>query len=382
MVTRPLAIEINDAGLRASTAAGPAGSPSPGYAHLDGRAIVTGEAARRVARLEPRHVSHRHWDLMSLASVGRPFPAALRQADLVHAHLASYRSDLEAALGSPLAGAPVLLVVPASYSSAQLALLVGVARAVEVPVAGVVDAPLAAVDWALAANGGALAASDGALAASGGAGREERTLHVDVLLHRAVLTLIEPGSAALARGTRRRTGTAQVEGAGLLAVHRHCAERLARRFVRETRFDPLHRAESEQTLYDRLPEWTREVAEHGGAVATLDARHSIEITAGDLLAAAAEPNQAIARAAASLAGGVSVDLAISGRAARLPGLAARLAEVCGREPIRLADDAATAGALRHRDAIESPGGVMRLIIELPLEASAGSVPSPSSPSHV
>ena len=85
-----LAIEISDIGLEAACESGPIGMPSPGYAHLDGGELVTGEAARAAARLEPRFVNHKYWDQLDLRSVGRPFPRALRHADVAHAHLTQY----------------------------------------------------------------------------------------------------------------------------------------------------------------------------------------------------------------------------------------------------------------------------------------------------
>ena len=42
---------------------------------------------------------------------------------------------------------------------------------------------------------------------------------------------------------------------GLASLTDVFARRIAEHFVRATRFDPFTHAETEQALYDRLPEW-------------------------------------------------------------------------------------------------------------------------------
>jgi hypothetical protein len=380
-----LAIEINDVGLRAacldaSGAPAPLGPPSPGYALL-GRSrqgtgsLVLGEPARGAARLDPRFVSHRHWDRMSLEPVGRPFPAALRQADLVHAHLAAYWAGLQDALADPSPAASVLLAVPGGWSSEQLGLLLGVARSVGMPVTGMVDAGLVATERLANPEAGGLRGP-----ATG------RTLHVDVLLHRAVLTLLETAGP-----TRRRLDVAEIDGAGRLAFERRWVESIARRFVRETRFDPLYRADSEQALHDRLPDCNARLAAHpesaqgARAVLALDAERSIEVEREAIVSAGCEPIESIAGAAADLAGGGPLTPALSARAARLLGLGAALAAACGSSPLALPDGAAAAGALRHRSDIESPGERLPLVVELPVvpaRVAAGTAAGALTGAHV
>ncbi len=345
-----IAIEINDAGLRASGPRGAVGAASPGYALLERRTLLTGEPARAAARLKPRFVSHHHWQRMSLETVGRPFPGGLRNADLVHAHLSDYWSELRSALDAAPAGMPVLLVIPPSYGSEQTGLLLGIARSCEMPVVGLVDAAVAAVAGRTAADAG-----------------EGAPLHVDVELHRATVTRIETSTSI-----RRRLVEVVVD-AGRLAFERRWADHLAQRFVRETRFDPLHRGDSEQQLFDRLPAWTRALADAGAAHLELG-EHTIEVAAEELHRAAAGPIESIVRVAASLVESAAPRNAVpaifvSGRAAALPGLAGRLGEELGAPPVLLPDGAAASGALARRESIEAPGSALPLVLELPLEVS-------------
>lgn len=337
-----IALDIHDLGLQAMAESGALGEPSPGYALLDRGDIVVGEAARAASRLKPRFVSDRHWDRMDMEGVGRPFPRALGHADLVYAHLARYWGELEAAIDLPLAQISVLLAVPGSYSLDQLSLLLGIARSCDMPITGLVDAAIAAV---------------------GDAEGEARTLHVDVRLHRAVLSLVERGARC------RRTRVESVPGAGFLDVQRAWVRRIADGFVRATRFDPLHRGASEQALYNRLPELRHAIAAGGRGTLTLEARGeplSIEITASELAEAAGTQIEAVATAAANVAADGELTVALSAQAAGLPGLATRLAAVAGSDPLLLPGGAATRGALRHRDRIEAPGHELPLVLDLPL----------------
>jgi hypothetical protein len=50
-----------------------------------------------------------------------------------------------------------------------------------------------------------------------------------------------------------RKDVISAEGNGLSQLYRRWVDAIAEEFVRSTRFDPLHRADTEQELYDRLP---------------------------------------------------------------------------------------------------------------------------------
>ena len=209
-----LALEIADAGLVARSEPRPrATQPSPGYAMLDGDELVVGQKAQGRARREPRRTHHRFWDSLDTTPLGPPFPAGMTRADLAHAHLSSIWEAQRQAIDS------VILAVPGHVSNEQLGLLLGIARACEMPVSGLVDS---------------------AVAASSTVGPAGPVIHVDLLLHRIVVTELSAG----ARIERRRVESA--EDVGLIAFHEALAQGVSRSFVAQTRFDPLHAAESEQ----------------------------------------------------------------------------------------------------------------------------------------
>ena len=154
--------------------------------------------------------------------------------------------------------------MPGFWSTSCLSLLLSVARAAGLPVAGLVDAAVAAAS--LGHEGDSL-------------------LHLDLPRHRAVLTAMTQGDEV----TRTRVVT--VDGRGWTAFEDVWAGAIAAQFVRETRFDPRHAGPSEQALHDALPGWLGELCLRTSLPATLGAggrEHTIELTRASLLAAAAD----------------------------------------------------------------------------------------------
>ena len=61
-MTTTIAIELNDVGLLAASNVGLVGSPSPGYALLNGKDLWVGSEAQASSRLKPRWVDNRFWE--------------------------------------------------------------------------------------------------------------------------------------------------------------------------------------------------------------------------------------------------------------------------------------------------------------------------------
>lgn len=232
---------------------------SPGYALIEGKSILTGKAALARSRLSPRHCYTRIWDQLDRTPLARPFPPKLTPADLAHAHLSSIWSEVGPGMDR------ALLLVPAFYGDEQLGLLLGIARACDVPVVALVDLALAAVVDTDA----------------------EVAIHLDLHLHRAVGVRITGTEVA----TRERV--ASNESVGLTVLYNEWAKLVSQKFIRETRFDPLHAASSEQFLYDRLPELLHALSQRESAVLSLETGAAgsggtlgVEMTRRELLEAA------------------------------------------------------------------------------------------------
>jgi hypothetical protein len=323
-----LAIEVNDAGIRAvkDTAPGLEAFPaSPGIALWNGDALLTGGEAARLARLKPRWSHDRFWQEIDTASLPQPFPPRLRSADLLHAHLQEIwkatQSDVD----------EVILAIPGAFSAAQLGLILGVARACRIPVSGLVDQ---------------------AVAASHLARGDDDLIHLDIHLHRAIATRVKTGQYL------ERTEIAVDDEVGMGRLFDTWVKFLAQAFVRTTRFDPLHRGETEQALYQRLPAWLDALRQEPSAVLAMQAPHepdkeyAVELTREQIVSAAAPLLERLARLARSLqkAGEHSV-LLVTPTIADLPGAA----DLLGSElnVISLPAAAGAMGAVKMKEAIRA-----------------------------
>ena len=215
-----VAIEINDSGLALANESGLV-AIEPGFARIEGGRIVTGETARARARLQPRQTSSRFWSALSMDLGSAGADIAKSSAELAYAQLESLWQRVAAEARA------VVLVVPGGYRTEQLGLLLGLAQECGMPVRALVDA---------------------AAAASVRPYPNRQLVYLDASLYRVSLSLLEQNGEAQVRAEH---ALAQ----GLAAVADAFARRIADHFVRATRLDPFAHAETEQALYDRLPEW-------------------------------------------------------------------------------------------------------------------------------
>jgi hypothetical protein len=309
-------LEIVDAALVA-VREGARVAASPGVAIVAPAGLKVGEAAAAEQRLQPVLAADRFWSDLAADSFAGAAGHAVSHAELAHAHLTAVWRTVAAP------GDEAVLALPGSMRVNQAGLLLGIARHIGMPVAGVVDA---------------------AVAATAGLAARVDVLHLDVQLHQAVLTVLE-GDTVL---RRRRVEIAP--RAGMKVMFGAWAQLVSEAMVRRTRFDPLHQAATEQQLYERLPDW----------LAALAGRESLNVaieSGGSSFAAAVRREQFTLAAEAWYAqlaelvraglGGGSATLALSARAALLPALGERLGALPGLEVTVLPQTAAAeAAALR------------------------------------
>ncbi|MCZ6507976.1 MAG: hypothetical protein O7A04_08025 [Acidobacteria bacterium] len=332
-----LAIELHDAGVLIREASASTHHPgSPGFAVLDGARLLTGGEAARLARLKPRHVHSRFWQDLGTSPLGAPFPREWGSADLAYAQLEKVRQAAGADLES------VLLAVSGGFSPQQLALLLGIAEAAGLPVTGMIDSAVATAGTGMLPSG--------------------RVLHLDLHLHRLVATELEVGDDVIRGKIHLQPDV------GLLELAEVWTRAIADAFIRETRFDPLHSAGSEQQLFDRLEGWLVDIRDHDRieiGLAGSGVEHRAEVRRSALIRAA-EPLYATlfdqVRAADGANGATS--LALAQRTSALPGLEQMLEEMTGRRVVTLPLDAAARGCLAARESIETDEPGIRLITRL------------------
>lgn len=337
-------LDLNDAGVRLSDGERLI-AESPGYAAIDGRQLQVGEAARARLRLDPRRSNDRFWYQLD-APLASTMGQARNAADLAYAHLQSFGADLLAA--------PLLIAAPASFTPAQLGVLLGLLQSLGARVVGLVDS---------------------AVAAASAAQTHAQVVHVDVQLHRFVFTLLG-GSVEL---ERQRV---EEHKPGLATIQDRCLAVFADAFVRQTRFDPMHSAATEQLLFDRLPTWFAQLQRSANLVLELEVAgrvHRASVTAEALAGVLAGRHRALADSLGRITRAQPTTVLLSDRAAAVPGLAQALAPL-----LVLETHAVASGALRHATRVVTDDAELPWVTRLPrlaLAAAAATVDT-ARPTHV
>lgn len=330
----PVALELNDACF-AVARDGEVVLAGPGYAVATDGSAGFGDEARARLWLNPRAAQRRYWAELAETPLVQPLGACRSSADLVHRHLE--------VLWARCAGAEAVeLALMPGWSTAQLGLLLGIARDIGMPVAGLVDAALAAARRPCPG----------------------RVLwHLQATLGAAWLTRIDQTADLAVSGEHER-----IERMGIEALERGCAEFIARTFVGCSRFDPLHDAGSEQQLYDALPGWLAEAARGARVEMALEwrgNRFAARFEAAALRAHVLQLCEPLLRRLRALASPREPSvLLVHHRLADFPGLVDALLRLPACTPVLLEPGAAARGALRLRSG-PPPAGALRVTSALP-----------------
>ncbi len=316
-----LGLELSDAGILVAGDEPPRllrvdddAVESPGFALPEKKYLVTGRAAERRARLFPRQIMNRFWDQLSTDPLEPPLPAAGNQAEVACAHLASLW-DRARHFGNAL-----VIAVPGSFQRTQLGLILGMAQELAIPLQGFVSLPLAAT----------------------GPGPEGLHLHVDVHLHRFEVSVLK------VEGRLEFQEVLTVNEKGLEGLYKLWAQAAAAEFVRMTRFDPFHSAETEQELYHRLPSALAALQKEQTTTIAVPAGHSnysVSLMRGMILETARPVYDELLAAVHDArrrggAPGTAVSVQVSQRVVRLPGILERLRRVPDTRVVELPAGAA------------------------------------------
>ena len=269
-------LDCNDASLRLWNE--DAALWSPGIAWFTEGQYRFGEPAWLQARRAPREINNRFWHRLSTQPLSPALGPARHTADLVHAHL-------EALLGD--GNDDLVLAIPGAMESGQLSLLLGILQTLPVTASSVVHR-----------------------SALVGAAVGQSCAHIELQLHQASITVVTvENQVALAGDTQ------VLPGHGLLGLMDEIAERIGEQFVTQTRFDPQRRAETEQTLYQQIPDLLQSLATQSEISCTVEG-HTARITADALRPV----GDAFTRALVPLLPAAPQHIALDSLLSALPGL--------------------------------------------------------------
>lgn len=225
---------LNDLDLLIQTEQGQVYSES-GFAQLTKQGIDTGEKARAKAWLQPQTAYNQYWNQLNQTPLAVKHPYARHHADIAYAQL---RHLLESV------GAPEKLIVatPGYLSDQQLSLLLGLLKALEVQVMGIIDSAIAAaIDYPLA------------------------RVIIEVQLYQTVITEIGH------KGDRIEILNQQcVPDLGIAQLHNLVATYVSHQLIDNYRYDPLHSSLAEQQIYDLIPSWLEQLTQYTEITATID----------------------------------------------------------------------------------------------------------------
>ena len=324
-------LELNDAEIALSREAD-AHYREPGVALLE-RQPVFGDAALAAARLRPRQFQSQYFARMNAEPVAAGISGIGNQADLAYRHLlhikdaAGIRDEDE-----------LFVSVPSTSTPEQLGLLLGIAQEAKLNVRAVIDS---------------------AVAAASSTELPERCKLIDVLLHGAVVADLAIVDSA------RRDGVREVPEVGLLQLLEGWVDAVADRFVGETRLDPLRVAETEQQVFDQV---CAQILKEGALELSVGVDHRgserrIRLPSTALADKSAQRYDLLAQRI-----GTATSLALTHRAARLPGLADRL-RTLGHRLVVLDPDAVRDGIRECADILRGDDEVA-FITSLPAKSEA------------
>ena len=327
-------IELNDSEIRVAED-GRIILRSPGFAVVSKTGVQVGPEALQTAYLNPLETFNRYWYKLNQDALPTTTRYYRHHADLVHAHLLKLHEQ---------AGRPeeIIFTVPGSYSEEQLAMLLGIAGACPFNAVGLIDTAVAAA---------------ATVAAKG------KYQHIDVHLHQVIVTQLELGTSV------SRTGVETIDETGLIKIYSLMAGLVADLFIQQSRFDPLHHAETEQALYDQLPVCLKTLHDRKEIVFEIkyqDATHQAKLARESLL----EKLQPIYRKLAEHLT-PSIPCLISDRMASLPGITDFLPETYPIKP-----ESVFEMCRRYEGYIRSTGPELRFITSLPREESAEQTEQP------
>jgi len=322
-------IELHDHNVRISSPQGLLGE-SPGFANTFEKPPVFGADALGLTRLHPQQSFNQFWFQLGLDPLVNKNNLFRHQADLAFGHLKSITKQFE------LEGETVF-AVPSHYSATQLSTLLGLVKHCSINVAGLVDLALLAMAQLQ---------------------EHQHALFMDVQLHQTVLTLVTKE-----QGEILREKVLPVPGTGLLSLQDAWANTITDAFIKQSRFDPLHNADTEQYIYSELESWLKTVTINKEILLEINnkgAIHQASLTLKNFEQRAQSIFNRVSQEIDGITSTVTPIYTLE-RVSSLPGLQQAMPNI-----VAVSNDAITESGFQHLDLIKGSGEAVKLVSRLPV----------------
>jgi hypothetical protein len=328
-------IELNDSAITVGDESGII-VQSPGFALATDNSLELGEAAEQQARLHPTNSYNKYWHELSMEPLSHG--NSIRHfADIAYAQLMHLAKIGEI-------DADVIFAVPGNFTRQQLAILLGLSKQSPFTPVGVVDSALVA-----------------AIAKA----RTSSVIYADIQLHQVLLTKL-----VIAGDQLKSESVIQVPGVGNQNFMDLMMQLATGLFIQQCRFNPQHDAESEQQLYNELPNWLKQDDGNKNSLLlelkTGSAVHTAKMPRESLINHLGGYYEKIHKQIAALTGSDETDLLISSAMAALPGFISTLGDI-GNLHI-LNPQTINSACLDYKEHILSGEGGIHLVSALPVAA--------------
>lgn len=190
-----------------------------GYALVTKDRVIFGDDAYRQAKTSPANVYCHYWQRLGYEKITSANSQIRHFADLAYLQLQHLIAQVTAC-------SEVVFIVPSSYNQQQLSLLLGIAQSCQLQVVGLV-------------NGALLRLAD--------CHQRGKYALLDIGLHHCDYNQLVAAKDIYLEQSQ------SFADKGIYNLYNHLAYWLNQRFIAECRFDAFHRADTEQSLYDQLP---------------------------------------------------------------------------------------------------------------------------------
>ncbi len=182
--------------------------------------IIVGETAQQQAHIRPREISTQFWQQLSKTSNTKH---VVSNAEIACRHLQYVWEQIEDQAYQ------VILAIPNVLTKQDLGLLLGICEKLCIAVAGIVSKSVLALH---------------------GYADDCRVVYLDILQQQIIITEILHKKSSISTSDSNLF----IDN-GIQHLTNNLAKHIAKKFIAETRFDPLHVAEDEQLFYDKLAMW-------------------------------------------------------------------------------------------------------------------------------